>query len=133
MRFFGFLPMLCLALLGAACVQATPYPLDAIPEGRVWHVVQIAGKPVPTEVTITRLKEGVLGGMAGCNRYTMRIGESQTELFPGPVATTKMACPHLATESAFVQAMGRIKALRVEAGALLLLDAEGAVLLRAER
>lgn len=131
MRFLLFLMLL------AGPAQANPYPLDAIPEKRLWHVTQIAGTPLPegVEVNFTRLKEGVLGGQSGCNRFTMRIGQSPTQLYPGPVMTTRMMCDaaKMHAEAAFIEAMGKLYFLREAEGVLTLLAADGAVLLQAER
>ena len=131
--------MRILALLAvlAAPLAAEPYPLDAVPEGPLWHVTEIGGTALPAGIAVnfTRLKEGVLGGSAGCNSFTMRIGQDHKRLYPAPVALTRMACDsaNMRAEAAFVAAMGRLFSLAHKGETLRLLAEDGAVLLRARR
>jgi len=70
--------------------------LDTIADGewvlRAWDL----GEPAPAapEVTLT-MKEGRLGGSAGCNSYSAGVtaGDAPGELALGPAVSTRKACP----------------------------------------
>jgi len=75
---------------------------------------------------------GTVGGSGGCNRYTASYTVDGEELRIGTVAATRMACPPPAdaVESAYLAALGRVAEWRTDVEELLLLDVDGAELLR---
>lgn len=126
---------LALLLLMPLPLQAEGYLLEAIPERHLWQVFEIDGTPVPEAipVTLTRLKEGLLGGQAGCNSFTLRMGEHDGRLFPGDFLTTKKMCQPAAmkVEWRFGAALEAVRGLALAEGVLSLADAEGRVRIRA--
>lgn len=109
--------------------------LDLVTQTAPWRLTELASEPLPDDinVSIVRIKEGVWGGSAGCNRFTMHITQADGDLFPGPLITTRMACParQMHVESRFIKAMAQLKTLRATHQELTLLDAQGTVLGRA--
>lgn len=70
-------------------------------------------------------------GAGGCNRLMASYRLQGQQLSFGPVGLTRQACPHgMAQEAAFVAALGQVQQYRLEQEQLLLLDAQGQVLLR---
>ncbi len=133
MRFLLLASLLAVPL----AANAGAWLLDAIPETQVWQVFEIDGTPVPegVEITLTRLKEGLLGGNAGCNRFSLRIGESDGRLFPGDFITTKMMCQPavMKVEWRFGRALERVTGLATAGDTLGLSDAGGRVVIRARK
>jgi heat shock protein HslJ len=88
-----------------------------------------------TRVTLAFDGQGRVSGSAGCNRFTARF-----ESGPGTVrieapAATRMACPEpgvMAQEQAFLRALEAARTVRIEAGALELRDADGALQVSAQ-
>lgn len=97
-----------------------------------WELVELNGTPVATAPGSERPYllflpgEQRVAGLAGCNRimgsYTIRADGS---LSLGPLATTMMACPDMAAETAFLKALNEFGTTRQENGALLFLDDDG--------
>jgi len=77
-------------------------------------------------------EDGRVAGSTGCNRYTGPYVLDGPSLELGPLAVTLMAClpPRDAVERAYLAALERVAAWRVERGELGLLDASGGELLR---
>lgn len=89
-----------LALCGCSAYAARdPAPtaasnVNATLDGTHWKFVEVAGVPVPDNVTATlRLKDGQASGKAGCNAYGARytIEVDGTAHFQRTLST-KMAC-----------------------------------------
>ena len=103
-------------------------------ESRPW--VLTAGIPFPQDVAIVRpsatFDDGTVGGSTGCNRYTGPYTVDGDSLALGRIAATMMASPPTAgaIERAYVSALGSVAGWRMDGEALVLVDAEGAELLR---
>ena len=101
-----------LAALMAGCCHCRSYqkktrrPLV----GTEWQLIQLGGETIqPQEgsFTITLSAEnGQLSGVGACNRLsgTYRSDEKRS-LRIGPLAATRMACPDLKREQAFIEAL----------------------------
>ena len=101
-----------LAALTAGCCNCRSYqkktrrPLV----GTEWQLVQLGGETIRPEegrFTITLSAEnGQLSGVGACNRLsgTYRSDEKRS-LRIGPLAATRMACPDLKREQAFIEAL----------------------------
>ena len=95
-----------------------------------WQVTQLAGQPVPDDVTVTMRfdAEGRVSGKGGCNRYSGTYVPAGDALTFGPVAMTRMACPGEAmrVEARFSGALeGVTRAVFDDAGILTLSGADG--------
>ena len=101
-----------LAALMAGCCHCRSYqkktrrPLV----GTEWQLIQLGGETIqPREgcFTVTLSAEnGQLSGVGACNRLsgTYRSDEKRS-LRIGPLAATRMACPDLKREQAFIEAL----------------------------
>ena len=76
----------------------------------------------------TLLAEGrKVQGSAGCNRMTGTYKLDGEKLKFGPLATTRMACPDMQTETAFLKALGATTRYEVSGSSLTLYGADTAV------
>jgi putative lipoprotein len=112
-------------------------PARAALEGATWHVREIAGQPLagPQRAEVTFDAQGRAYGTGGCNRFTGGVTVSGSSLRFGPMAQTNMACEDaaMAQEARFHAALAMVRAWRIEAGVLALLDEAGAVAMRLVR
>jgi heat shock protein HslJ len=76
--------------------------------------------------------EGTVGGSTGCNRFTASYTVDGDSLRIGAVASTRMACrpPADAVERVYLAALARVAGWRSDDAELVLLDEDGAELLR---
>ena len=103
-------------------------------EGTEWRLVDIGGQPAPAGADTTRhpgftlLAEGrKIQGSAGCNRMSGTYQLDGEKLKFGPLATTRMACPAMQTETAFLKALEATTRYEVKGSSLTLFGADTAV------
>ena len=103
-------------------------------EGTEWRLVDIGGQPSPAGADSTRhpgftlLADGrKVQGSAGCNRMTGTYQLDGQKLKFGPLATTRMACPAMQTETAFLKALEATTRYEVNGSSLTLYGADTAV------
>ncbi len=79
-----------------------------------------------------RFEEGRVAGSTGCNRFTAEYTLDDAALEIGPIASTRMACipPADQVERAYLDALSRVAGWRLDDSDLVLLDGDGAELLR---
>jgi heat shock protein HslJ len=126
----------------AAADSSTPAapesPAPATPaaalEGTEWRLVDIGGQPGPAGAETTRhpgftlLADGrKVQGSAGCNRIRGTYKLDGEKLKFGPLATTRMACPAMETETAFLKALEATTRYEVNGSSLTLYGADTAV------
>jgi heat shock protein HslJ len=126
----------------AAADSSTPAapesPAPATPaaalEGTEWRLVDIGGQPAPAGADTTRqpgftlIAEGrKVQGSAGCNRMNGTYQLDGEKLKFGPLATTRMACPGMQTETAFLKALEATTRYEVNGLSLTLYGADTAV------
>jgi heat shock protein HslJ len=121
-------------LLLAAC--AVPMgPETEVPEGNwllpgtTWRLVELNGAPAAAPTTVTLTEDGRIEGQGPCNRFTAEYSGRWPDLRFQPAAATRMACPDLAAEAAFFDAIGAVDAAALGADGLTL-TGPGAVRLR---
>ncbi|MET6997451.1 META domain-containing protein [Chitinophaga defluvii] len=94
---------------------------------REWNLVELEGQAVDTSTTahvptILFTQDGHrVSGHAGCNRMMGSFtfsGSNQIKL--GPMASTKMACPDMKMEDAYLKALDKVDNYSFENGNLLL-------------
>ena len=117
----------------APAPEAPAAPAAAL-EGTEWRLVDIGGQPSPAGADSTRppgftlLAEGrKVQGSAGCNRMTGTYQLDGQKLKFGPLATTRMACPAMQTETAFLMALEATTRYEVYGSSLTLYGADTAV------
>ncbi len=115
-----------------------PVPPPAAPaqplEGTAWRLVEIGGQPSPAGADSSRHPGFTLRsagrkvqGSAGCNRMTGTYRLEQNKLTFGPLATTRMACPAMATETAFLEALAATTRYEMSGTSLTLFGGDTAV------
>ncbi|HPF69458.1 MAG TPA: META domain-containing protein [Candidatus Krumholzibacteria bacterium] len=105
--------MLTALLAVAACggkpaVQAAGDPLA----DSAWSLATLPGIALAADVTVTlQFHEGLIGGSAGCNRYSASYEVRGDSLVLGPAGATKMLCPEpqMVAEDAFLAALARVR------------------------
>jgi putative lipoprotein len=128
------IPLLLALGLAAGCggdAESSSEP--AALEGVVW-VLQ-AGLDVDGWEAVApdaTFEAETVSGTTGCNRYTGPYTVDGDALEIGVLATTRMACapPADAVELAYIAAFEQVAQWRAEDGELVLLDSDGAELLR---
>lgn len=113
---------------------APPAPVDAAAIAGTWIAEEVNGAPTAAKV-VSWLKltdAGRAQGQGGCNSYTGTFKLEDGTLAFGPLAATRRACPEpqMSQEQRFFAALGAVKGARIEEGTLLLVDLQGAPLLR---
>lgn len=126
---------------GAAAAPDTSAPAAPAPtapaaalEGTEWRLADIGGQPSPGGAESTRhpgftlIAEGrKVQGLAGCNRMNGTYQLDGQKLKFGPLATTRMACPDMQTETAFLNALEATTRYEVSGSSLTLYGADTAV------
>jgi heat shock protein HslJ len=90
-----------------------------------WRLLAIDGKPVDVRTTLLVGDDNQISGQAACNRYSVTNRTALPALQLGPIRATRMACPRLAEEQAYFDALSRMTALKSDAGTLILMDPAG--------
>ena len=125
-----------IALVPLAQPQAVAAANEAVALVGTWKLGTTGGEGavagVESTLTLTDAAEAL--GRGGCNNFRASYSlDGETFRF-GPIAATRRACPppQMQQETRFFAALEATRGVRVEGGALLLLDAAGATLLRLE-
>jgi len=125
---------LAASLVLCACAAMSSADTPAALDGTAWVLSGLPGQAlVPGISTTAHFEGGRIQGTDGCNRYTVPYTQTGRALQVGPRgASTQMACPPEVSKQAdaFIGALTRASAHRVEGGRLQLLAADGAVLAR---
>lgn len=85
-----------------------------------WKLVELNGLPVTFDASLSLAEPGRLSGAAPCNRYFGALDRDADRFVPGPLATTKMACPALQDEATFLAILQSMTHAKTEAGHLTL-------------
>jgi heat shock protein HslJ len=133
----SLLPLL-IALAGAGCqphptgstgtptaTTRPPAPAAALRETR-WVLRQLGTQPVTVpdggqEPYLLLRRNGTAEGQGSCNRFRSTATTDSTKALSfSPLMSTRMACPALATEQAFTQALAATHAYRISGDTLRL-------------
>ena len=120
-----------LAALTAGCCNCRSYqkktrrPLV----GTEWQLVQLGGETIqPREGSFTitlSAEKGQISGVGACNRISGTYkSDEKRSLRIGPLAATRMACPDLEREQAFIEALESATHYDMD-GPMLLILADG--------
>lgn len=93
-------------MLGVAPVLANgdaPVPPEYI--APQWMLVAIDGQPAPARATIELIEPGRIAGQGPCNRWFAGQSGALPEFRAEAIGATKMACPDMAAEAAFFDAL----------------------------
>ena len=139
------LPLLSISCQNSQPPQAAPaastatqvQPAAPLRETR-WALRQVAGQPVTVpadtnEPYLLLRADGSAEGNGACNRFRGKFFTEQAgELKFSPLLSTRMACPALATETAFTGALQRSQTYRISGDTLRLYGPSAALLARLE-
>lgn len=113
-----------LTLAAACALLALPLQAEEIAAGE-WQVLALDGSPFPAEATFSLDPDGKVSGKAPCNRYFGQTRARLPALDLGALAATEMACPALADEALFLQALAAMTTATLQEGHLILTGADG--------
>ena len=88
--------------------------------GGMYHL--ISDDPALQRVTL-EVEDTRVSGQGPCNRYfgsIMRPDAGSNSIQVGPIASTKMACPHLSAEHRYFQDLQRVSMITVVPNGLIL-------------
>ncbi|MBN8630509.1 MAG: META domain-containing protein [Rhodobacterales bacterium] len=120
------LPLLfCAALSLTACV--TPALSNDEITGVDWHLVGIEGQEVTSPASL-RIDGDKLSGKAPCNRWFGTNAAALPAVAIEAIGATKMACPDLAAESAYFEALQAMQRAELDQGHLYLIGPEGRIM-----
>jgi heat shock protein HslJ len=125
------------AASGAGGEPPAPASAEAI-QDRTWTLIQLGKAPLivtgdaPRPTLTLKSPEGLAQGMGGCNRFSGTYELQGRSLRFGPLISTKMACPRLDTETAYMSALEQTRSWSFIDGLLELLDADAKPLARFE-
>ncbi len=114
---------LCFATL-AACVS--PALSDEI-AGVDWHLVGLEGQEIAWNASL-RLDGDKVTGKAPCNRYFGTNAATLPAISFGGMGATRMACPDLAAETVYFEAMQAMQRAELDQGHLYLIGPEGRIM-----
>jgi heat shock protein HslJ len=117
---------LSLLSLVALVASMSPALSDDI-SGVKWHLVGLDGQRFDGSATLG-FKGQSLTGKAPCNKYFARNMASLPDLALQGIGSTKMACPDLAAERIYLEALGAMQRVELDQGHLFLIGPEGRVM-----
>lgn len=92
---------------------------------RTWTLKLLNDAPFPASATLTFPEEGKIAGMGPCNRYFSAMTVPYPWFDAGPIGSTRMACPDLEAETAFLQALEAATLSEVLGDVMILSNTEG--------
>jgi heat shock protein HslJ len=108
----------------AACVTAAQSNEIA---GIDWHLVGLEGQEVAWDASL-RFEGDKVSGKAPCNRYFGTNAAALPALSLGMMGATKMACPDLAAETVFFEALQAMQRVELDQDHLYLIGPEGRII-----
>jgi heat shock protein HslJ len=93
--------------------------------GPAWRLQSINGQAFTARATLQFARDGAVSGHGPCNSYAGTARISPPDIAIGPLRLTRRACPDLAAEGAFFDALSRMASFHEMPGALILRDRRG--------
>ncbi len=115
----------CAALSLTACV--TPALSGDEIAGVDWHLVGLEGQEVDWTASL-RLDGDKISGKAPCNRWFGTNAAALPTIAIEGIGATKMACPDLAAESAYFEALQAMQRAELDQDHLFLIGPEGRIM-----
>ena len=91
----------------------------------IYALTEIDGAVFGATATISFPEEGHIAGSGPCNRYSGTQSAPYPWFEPGPLASTRWACPDLEAERAFFDALSAMTLAEVNGDVLILSDEAG--------
>jgi heat shock protein HslJ len=106
---------------------ASAAPIEEI----TWVLTTMPGGAPVADGTFTTflLADGRLSGNAPCNQYSGDYTLDGSSLTIGSIVRTRMACPNLAQEDAYLEALGEVTSYVLQDNTLVLVGPDGTALL----
>jgi heat shock protein HslJ len=95
---------------------------------KVWQLTELNGAPATAKTTLTFPEAGRIAGDAPCNSYFSAMEVPYPWFDAGPIGATKRACPELAAERAYFEALEKASLSEVLGDTLILSDDNGVLL-----
>jgi heat shock protein HslJ len=89
-----------------------------------WRLVEMDGAPFPAKATL-RIGAAAVLGKGPCNSYRGSRKGDYPALEIAQIAATRMTCPDLALESAYLTRLGGMTEGRIDGDRLILSDGKG--------
>jgi len=109
----------CLLILGSACstIKKTDVAyVDGQINNIAWAIISFKGQtlvpanfPNGMPTIIFNMQDAKIGGNDGCNSFMGLATYTSTVIKPGPVASTKMACPNVGLPADFYEVLASDK------------------------
>lgn len=111
-----------ITLLG--CNPQTLPDASALTE-QTWSLAELDGNRFLARATMSFPDQGRIAGQAPCNRYLGQIEISYPSFSISPLITTKMACPDMASEAVFLEALQTMTSAQLSETTLTLSNSLG--------
>ncbi|WP_151718069.1 META domain-containing protein [Gemmobacter serpentinus] len=109
----------------AACQPTSEATPSSEAVAKEWQLVGFSGDSLPPRVTMDLREAGKASGQAPCNRWFGAVEGSLPDFRIGQAGATRMACPDLEAEGAFLTALGQISTAAIEGDKLILTGSDG--------
>ena len=93
--------------------------------GSTWQLTSLDGDAWAHPGTLEFPEAGQITGQAPCNRYFASVDAPYPWLTLGPIGATRMACPDLAAETQFFEALSAMTIAEVTGDVLILTNDAG--------
>jgi heat shock protein HslJ len=109
-----------ISMVGPTALMAdgTPVPAKGVP--MAWTLNSVDGEQVTYKVTLDNSTDGRIAGRAPCNTYFGRFDVADGKVTVGPIASTRMACAEMASETAYLQMLQAVDQIEQSPGQLVL-------------
>ena len=92
---------------------------------RIWTLQQLNNMPFAAPATLTFPTPQEINGEGPCNHYFGAVNDSYPDFNAGPIGSTRRACPELAAESLFFEALQAVNLASVDGTTLILTGPDG--------
>ncbi|MEP1767892.1 MAG: META domain-containing protein [Sulfitobacter sp.] len=91
----------------------------------IWILSELNHAPFPAHATLTFPKTGEIAGDGPCNSYFGTMEAPYPWFAVGPIGSTRMACPTLAAETMFLNALEAATLSEIAGKTLILSNTDG--------
>ena len=92
--------------------------------GHEWHLITLQDAPFDARATIRFPRRNIVEGEGPCNRFRSTNTTPYPWIELGPIAATRRACPDLAAEGAFFEALEAASVVVIDGDTMTLSDEE---------
>jgi heat shock protein HslJ len=116
--------LLCAALLALSACSTDALDVYNEPE-TIWTLAQMGGAAFPAGATLTFPEPTEIAGQGPCNRYFGAMNAAYPQFAAGPIGSTRMACPDMAAETAFLAGLETATTAEASENTLTLSNSDG--------